>query len=134
MDDYQAHVAPQVRDPETYAIIGCLIEVNKELKRGFLEAAYKDALEEEFKMRGIEYGREVELPIFYKGIQLRCRYRADFVLFGRVILEIKAIKQLTDIERAQVIHYLKATRFEKAVLANFGSPMLEYERIVNSHR
>ena len=134
MNDNYSRVAPEIRDSETYTIIGSLIDVNKELGRGFLESAYNDALEEEFKLRGVPFAREVQLPIFYKSIELRTKYRADFVCYGRVIVEIKAIKALTDLERAQVLHYLKATRFEKAILANFGSPTLEYERIVNTLR
>lgn len=123
-----------VRDPETYAIIGAAMEVHRELGRGFLEAPYAEALQCEFELRSIPFRREVSLPIVYKGRTLECSYRADFIVFGSIIVELKAVKALTDIERAQVINYLKATGYTRAVLINFGTESLEYERIVNHHR
>ncbi len=122
----------QIRDPKTYAIIGAGMDVHSELKHGFLEGVYKDALEIEFRRRGIPTVREVELPVFYKGERLKSFYRADFVCYGDLIVEVKALKQITGIDRAQVINYLRATRFEVAILFNFGSFSLEYERIVLS--
>jgi GxxExxY protein len=71
------------------------------------------------------------VPVFYKGQRLRSFYVADFVCFDRLILEAKAIKSLTDIDRAQTINYLKATGYERALLMNFGALSLQYERIVN---
>jgi GxxExxY protein len=73
----------------------------------------------------------VELPIFYKGTKLPSFYKADFVCFEGLIVEAKAIKTITDIDRAQTINYLKATRLERALLLNFGTPSLQYERLVN---
>jgi GxxExxY protein len=118
------------RDPQTYAIIGAAMEVHRELGCGFLEAVYHDAMEIEFIDRGLPYEREVDLPIYYKGRLLPSRYRADFVCFGNVIVELKAIKTLGDIERAQCLNYLKSTGFHRALLINFGAISLEYERFV----
>ena len=120
------------RDPETYAIIGAAMEVHRELGNGFLEAAYQDAIEVEFQERGIPYSREHPIPVEYKGQTLGTPYRADFACHGAIIVELKAIKVLTDIESAQVLHYLKATGFQRALLINFGSPKLEYKRFIDS--
>lgn len=122
----------EIRDPESYAVIGAAMEVHREMGRGFLECPYKDALELEFRARGIPSCREVELPIFYKGTRLPSFYKADFVCFDRLIVEAKAVKAITDIDRAQTINYLKATRFERALLMNFAAQSLQYERLVNS--
>ncbi|HEY7088372.1 MAG TPA: GxxExxY protein [Tepidisphaeraceae bacterium] len=122
----------EARDPQTYAVIGSGMDVHRELGCGFLEHAYQEALALEFQARGIPFAREVDVPIFYKGARLACCYRADFVCFGEVIVEVKAVKQLTSIERAQVINYLKATGYTVALLINFGAESLEYERIVLS--
>jgi GxxExxY protein len=120
----------QAQDPKTYAIIGACMEVHSLLGRGFLEAVYQEALEREFLRRGISFVRQSELVIYYKSEPLCCTYRADFVCYGEVLVEIKAIKQLSSIERAQVINYLKATRLPKALLVNFGAESLEFERLV----
>ena len=121
----------EMRDPETYAVIRAAMEVHREMGCGFLECPYKDALALEFQARGILNLREVELPIFYKGTKLPSFYKADFVCFEGLIVEAKAIKTITDIDRAQTINYLKATRLERALLLNFGTPSLQYERLVN---
>jgi GxxExxY protein len=119
-----------MRDPQTYAIIGAAMEVHGEMGCGFLEAVYHHAMRIEMDRRGLPYQREVDLEVRYKGVLLDCGYRADFICYGEVLVEIKAIKQLTDIERAQVLHYLKATGITRALLINFGAPSLEFERIV----
>jgi GxxExxY protein len=120
------------RDPRTYAIIGAAMEVHRELGRGFLEAVYHNALALELAIRQIPFAHEVELPVFYKGQRLATIYRADFVCYNAVILELKALAKLTDVERAQIIHYLKATRLETGLLLNFGAKSLEYERFIYS--
>jgi GxxExxY protein len=121
----------EVRDAETYAVIGAAMEVHRELGCGLLECPYKDALELELGAKGIPFVREFQIPVFYKGQRLRSFYVADFVCFDRLVLEVKAVKAITDVDRAQTINYLKATRYERALLLNFGVLSLQYERIVN---
>ena len=117
-------------DPRTYAIIGAAMEVHNQLGCGFLEAVYQEALELELVARGIPFRPQVELPLSYKGRALKTYYRADFICFDGVIVEVKALTQLGPIEEAQVINYLKATGFEIGLLLNFGRPSLQYKRYI----
>jgi GxxExxY protein len=118
------------RDEQIFEIIGAAMEVHRELGHGFLEAVYQDALAREFVARGIPYQAEVELPVSYKGQQLRCGYRADFICFETVRVETKALARLSGSEEAQVINYLKAAGLQRSLLLNFGAPSLEYKRLV----
>src|SRR5690349_3294818 len=106
------------RDPRTYAIIGAAMEVHRELGPGCLEAVYHRALAQEFEARGIPAIHEQEVPVAYKGRPLGAPYRADFVCFGEVIVEVKAKRDLSEPDRNQVIHYLKATRLRTGLLLN----------------
>ena len=115
---------------EAYAIVGAAMEVHLELGPGFLEGVYGDALALEFEERGIPFTREVDIPVLYKGKPLSHTYRADFLAFGQIIIEIKAIKNLGNVERAQALNYLKATKHQLALLLNFGSSQLDRIRLV----
>ena len=96
--------ADSKKDPETYAIIGAAMEVHRELGSGFLEAVYQDAIELELTERAIPSIREYPIPIHYKGRTLNTPYRADFVCNEDIIVELKTIKALGDVETAQVLH------------------------------
>jgi len=120
------------RDPQTYAIIGAAIQVHSELGHGFLEAVYQEALAIELERRSIPYAREVDLPIYYLGHRLVCAYRADFICYGSVIVELKATSTITGVDKAQALNYLRATGLERALILNFGSLRLERDRIVLS--
>lgn len=123
-----------IRDPRTYAIIGAAMEVHRELGSGFLEAVYQGALAREFERRGIPFEREVHLPVIYKGRPLTTRYCADFICYGSVVVELKALSQLSRAEAAQIINYLKATGMGLGLLLNFGATSLQFERYVNSRK
>lgn len=118
------------QDPQTYEIIGAAMEVHRGLGHGFLEGVYQEALAIEFTARGLPFKREVDLPVFYKSQPLRCSYRADFICFESVLVEVKALARLTTIEEAQVLNYLKATGLHRALLINFGAGSLEYKRLI----
>ncbi len=116
---------------EVYAITGAMFEVYKTLGTGYLEAVYQEALAIEFSRRGIPFDRERRLEIFYKDVKLEKWYAPDFVCFGQIILELKVLHRLTNIEIAQLINYLKITKIRLGLLANFGSsPRLEWKRYV----
>ena len=116
---------------ESYKIIGACMEVHKTLGCGFLEPVYQEALSIEFQKQQIPFEKEKVLSIIYKDIELEKKYIADFVCYSKVILEAKAVKEICDNHRAQIINYLKATKFKLGLLVNFGETSLKYERFIN---
>ena len=124
----------QRRDPETYAIIGAAMETHRELRHGLVEPVYQDALEVEFLALGIPFEREKLLNVLYKGKPLPSFFKADFVCYESVIVECKSQASIGAIEDAQVINYLRITGLERAVILNFGTPSLQYKRLVFSKK
>ena len=114
-------------------MIGACFEVYNEMGSGFLEDVYQEALGREFADKVIPFISKPKLEIHYKGRLLTKKYEPDFVLHSKIIMEIKAVRTLTDEHRAQVHNYLKASSFKAGLLVNFGKPgALEYERIVRT--
>ena len=105
--------------------------MHRRLGHGFLEAVYQEALAIEFAERAIPHLREIAIPISYRERTLACAYRADFVCHGSVLVELKAVQRLTEVDKAQLINYLKATGMTRGLLLNFGAPSLEHKRLVN---
>ena len=120
------------RDPQTYAIIGAAMEVHRTLGCGFLESVYHEALAIEFDRRGIPFARERAIPVTYKDVVLSCQFRADFLCYQAVIVEIKALARLSGTEEGQLINYLKASGHGTGLLLNFGTPSLEHRRFALS--
>jgi GxxExxY protein len=118
------------RDSQTYAIIGAAMEVHRILGSSFLEPVYQAALQVEFGVVGVPYTRGVELPIRYKGTPLNVRYRADFLCFGDVLVELKALDRITAKEDSQIINYLAVSGLGRGLLLNFGSHSLQFKRFV----
>lgn len=114
----------------TSKIIGCAMEVHKELGNGFQEVIYQRALEIELRNAGLQYNREFEMDIFYKGEQIGTR-RVDFLIEGKISVELKAIISLEDVHLAQAINYLEAYNLEVGLLLNFGSKSLTFKRLQN---
>ncbi len=116
---------------ESYRIMGACFEVYRQMGCGFVEPVYQECLELELASQGLVFQPQEELDLSYKGQLLKRKYIPDFILFDKIILEIKAVTALTDEHRSQVHNYLKATGFRLGLLVNFGhSPKVEYERIV----
>jgi len=117
---------------ESYRIIGACFEVYKEKGNGFLEAVYQECLAIELAAQQIPFVEKPRLRLEYKGQTLKQEYEPDFLCYGEIILEIKAVKKLSDEHRAQVINYLKSTGKQLGLLVNFGHyPKIEHERFVN---
>ncbi len=116
---------------EVFAIVGAAIEVYNRLGPGFLEPVYQEALSIEFVHRTIPSDEQHEIKLFYRGQSLKKTYLADYLCYGKIIVEIKALDRLTSREEAQTINYLKATGCQVGVLINFGAhPNLEWRRII----
>ncbi len=123
-------MAEPIYKEESYKIIGCCMEVHRELGKGHDEIIYKDALEIEFKRLGISFAREWEYRVTYKGVILPHNYFADFVVLDKIILEAKAIECLTDAHVKQTLNYLAASKLKLGLLVNFGEDSLSYKRVV----
>ncbi|MGM5469159.1 GxxExxY protein [Flavobacteriaceae bacterium LMO-SS05] len=118
---------------ESYKIIGACMKVNRELGSGFLEAVYEEALKKEFDNSSIPFDCQVKLNIFYDGEQMDKFYRADFICYNKIILEVKSVTQIPNSFYAQLKNYLAATKMELGMLINFGQPSLTYKRIINTN-
>ena len=115
----------------TGKIIGCAFEVHKFLGNGFQEVIYQRALSWEFEQAGLTFQREISQDIFYKNLQEPIgKRRADFVVENKVLIEMKALKELEDVHLNQVLNYLKTYKLEIGLLINFGSKSLEFKRLI----
>ena len=115
----------------TEKIIGAAMEVHKTLRSGFLESVYDEAMAIELDLQKIPFERQKPIDVFYKG-KIAKQFFCDFVVEEKVLVELKAIKKLSENEDAQVLNYLKATGFQLALLINFGAASLEFKRIINT--
>ena len=116
---------------EVYAIIGAAIDVHRELKSGFLEAVYQEAMAIELGLRSIPFSAQQPITIHYKGRPLNKFYIADSICYDRILVEIKVMERLTKKETAQLLNYMHATRSQVGLLINFGDPgRLDWERFV----
>jgi GxxExxY protein len=117
----------------TGKIIGCAMEVHKHLGNGFQEAVYQKAMAFELRMQGLQFRRETEMPVFYKGEQVATR-RVDFFIEDKIMVELKAIIQLENVHLAQAINYLEAYKMNVGLLINFGSQSLQFKRVLKPFR
>jgi GxxExxY protein len=115
----------------THKAIGCAMEVHRNLGPGFQEYIYHRALAREFKLQGVQFEDEYEIKIYYKGDQIGLR-RVDFLVGQKIPVEIKALTELTDTNLAQAKNYLEAGGIEIGLLINFGSPGLQFKRLINN--
>ena len=116
---------------ESFKIIGICMNIHSIMGHGFLEAVYAEVLEKEFIKNNIPYQREVKLDLFFNGEKLSKKYKADFVCFDEIILEIKSTSFLHENFTKQTINYLKATNKKLGLLINFGEKSLKHKRIIN---
>ena len=114
----------------TRKIIGAAMEVYNTLGCGFLESVYEEAMTLEFRLQNIEFERQKPLDVFYKGTKVK-QFVCDFLVEGSVLVELKAIKELTPLETGQVLNYLKSTDLKLGLLLNFGASSLQYKRVIN---
>ncbi len=114
----------------TKEIISAAMEVHRHLGSGFLESVYEESMAVEFGLRKISFERQKDLDVFYKKTKVK-QFICDFLVGGSVLVELKAIKALTNVETAQVLNYLRATGLRLGLLLNFGAKSLEFKRIIN---
>ena len=116
---------------ESFAIVGACMKVHRTLGAGFLEAVYEEALEREFQNLKITFKRQVKLDLYYGNQKLTKQYRADFICYDEIIVEIKAVSLIPTAFYAQLQNYLKCTNIELGMLINFGTSSLTYKRMIN---
>lgn len=120
-----------ILEQEVYDIVGAAMEVYYKVGTGFLEPVYQEMLAIEMGQRGIPFIAEEELAIEYKGVTLKKKYRVDFICYGQILIELKSIENLSNIEIAQILNYMKITKMRVGLLINFGArPRLEWKRYV----
>ena len=124
------HALDLIHKEEVYNIVGLCMEVHNELGRGFSEIVYKDAIEYECKQNEYPYQREKMYLVHYKDIILPHKYFADFVVFDKIILEVKSCEKIVDEHVGQVLNYLAASELKVGLIVNFGKKSLEYKRVV----
>lgn len=117
---------------ESYNIIGACMKVHRGLQAGFLEAVYEEALSQELNEEKIPFKRQVKVPVYYGKKKLNKYYKADFICYDKIILEIKAVNAMPRAFYKQLNNYLKATHHQLGLLINFGKASLEYKRIINT--
>jgi|SRR5690349_1528077 len=117
----------------TEKIIGCSMKVDNTLGNGFQEVIYQRSLAVELEKQGLNFEREVEMPIFYEGVSVGSR-RADFLIESKIMLEIKALTQLENVHLAQALNYLEAYKIEIGLLINFGATKLQFKRLTNERK
>ena len=113
------------RDPLTDKVIGLAIEVHRGLGPGLLESAYEECLCYELKQNGLEYKRQVPLPVVYKDVTLDCGYRMDTVVADSLVIELKTVERLLPVHDAQLLTYLKLSGHDTGLLLNFNTPVLK---------
>ena len=109
------------------------MEVHKKLGPGFLESVYSEALELEFRNGNIPYEKEIKLPVYYDGLPMKKYFRADFICYNSIIIELKAIKHIMESDKRQTLNNVKATNNKLGILINFGEASLKYYRLLNSY-
>lgn len=115
---------------ECFAIVGACMAVHNELGSAFLEPVYQEALSLEFQKRRIPFSKEHRLEIYYKEALLEKKYYADFLCYDQIVVELKACSALTDQHTAQALNYLSALKLNLSLLINFGTPRLQWKRVV----
>ena len=119
---------------ECYAIQGAVFDVYREMGCGFLEAVYQECLEREFRLCQLPFDAQKVLVLSYKGNELSQTYKPDFICYGKIIVELKAVKEIAPEHKAQLLNYLKATNLELGLLINFGAyPKAEIVRMANTN-
>ncbi len=131
--NHEAHEIPEkvLYKEECYVIPGAVYEVYREMGCGFLEAVYQECLEKELTLRSVPFVPQKELRLFYKKEPLQQTYKPDFICYRKIIIEIKAVREIAPEHKAQIFDYLKATNMKLGLLVNFGHyPKATVERII----